>query len=473
MRRIVGSWILLALLAGGAAGQLVDFEARRAEAQKTLTAGLEGYVAWCQANNLFNERKKAFEFLLELDPAHAEARRQLGFTHLKDGTWKAPEKPKTFRDFDQKALAEAPQRWREASSGYVGALLALLQTKGLSSEQREPVAREVLRFEPDNETVHALLGDVRGESGWVLPETLAAKQQREALRAQIKAAFEGASAAAPAKLNERESRIPLALKAFTAPGVRIVGTAGEEELQLAAQAVQALQRLLQSVFHSQHALPKDTTVFLLADPKHKDAFLAHHPGVPPGEVARYAFMEGSGIQGTNDFAFWTGDSQRRIDGSVRLLLGYWLSGAFQISVDQGWAYEGFGLYLTRALVRTRMTWLAAPAAGANPQTDMALRQKLMEPDTNWMDEAFRLYEEQRAPALVELFKKNAGALTTEDVLLSYALATYLLEAHAAIVPPLLTRLGAGYVPASALQEALDLDLGAFERRFHRWLSERK
>jgi len=473
MRRIVGSLILLALLAGGAAAQLADFEARRAEAQKTLAAGLEGYAAWCQANNLFNERKKAFEALLELEPAHAEARRQLGFVRQKDGTWKAPEKPKTFRDFDQKALAEAPQRWKEASSAYVGAMLALLHAKGTSSEQRELAAREALRFEPDNEEVHTLLGDVRGEAGWVLPETLGAKQQRETLRAQIKAAFEGLPAAAPATLLERESQIPLTLKAFAAPGLRVVGTAGEEELQLAMQAVQALQRLLQSVFHSPHTLPKDTTVFLLTDPKQKDPFLAHHPGVPAGEVARYAFLEGSGIQGTNDFAFWTGDAQRRIDGVVRLLLGYWLSGAFQLSVDQGWAYEGFGLYLTRALVRTRMTWLAAPAAGANPQADMALRQKLMEPDTNWMDEAFRLYEEKRAPPLVELFKKNAGALTTEEVLLSYALATYLLEAHAAVVPPLLTRIGAGYAPASALQEALDLDLGALERRFHRWLSERK
>jgi hypothetical protein len=257
-----------------------------------------------------------------------------------------------------------------------------------------------------------------------------------------------------------------------APGLRVVGTAGEEERVLAAQAVLALERFLQEVFASRYALPPDTTVFLLSDPAHLPAFLEHHPAIPPAARAEYEKLEGGGIAGTSDFAFWTGDTQRRIDGTVRLVLGYWLSGAFEISVSDGWVYEGFGLFLTRSLVRTRMTWLALPASVTDPKQDMALRQKLLDPATNWMDESLRLVLEKRQPPLAELFKKSAIELTTEDVLTSYTLATYLLEARPEVVARLLSRLGTGYSPAQGLQEALGMDLATFERHLARWLAER-
>jgi hypothetical protein len=480
MRRIAASVVVLALLGhfgAGAAGaaaaaQLADFDARCAQAQAALEKELESYIAWCQSNSLFNERRKAYELLLELAPEHAEARKTLGHVRAKDGTWKAPEKPKAFRDFDKKALAEAPARWKGHTQTYVDAMLALLEEQGLADDQRERAAAAVLHYDPDNERVHTLLGEVRGEKGWVLPETVAAKAQREVLRAHVKTALEGAPVAESVALTEREKKIPLPLVAVAVPGVRVVGTTQLEELRLAAQAVVGLQSFLQAVFASKHALPKDLTVFLLAAPEHKQPFIASHPLIRPEQRAYYEKLEGGGVQGTSDFAFWTGDMQRRIDGVVRLLLGYWLSGAFEITVDQGWAYEGFGLFLTRALVRTRMTWLAQPSRVLDPKQDVQLRQKLMDPETNWMDEALRMLEEKRQTPLVELFKKDASGLSTEDVLYSYTLATYLLEARPADVPGLLGRVGKGYAPATALQETLALDLAAFERHLARWLKER-
>src|SRR6185436_406428 len=113
-------------LAGSARSQATDFDARRAAAHAALVKSLEDYVAWCKGKSLFNERKKACELLVELEPEHAEARKTLGHVKAKDGTWKAPEKPKAFRDFDTKALEEASGRWREATAGYVTAMVGLL-----------------------------------------------------------------------------------------------------------------------------------------------------------------------------------------------------------------------------------------------------------------------------------------------------------------------------------------------------------
>jgi hypothetical protein len=473
MMRIAGSLALVAVLAAGA-GQGVDFEARRAEAQSVLVKDLETYVDWCHSKRLYDAKQKGLVLLLELQPDHAEARKTLGHVRDKQGGWKLPPEPKTFRDFDKKALAEEePARWRAAKAGYLEVLRALVEEPAFTPEQRDEAARAVLRFEPDDERVHRALGEVRGEKGWVLPETLRAKEKREALRAEVRNALQRAEGQAlPAPLVARERAFPLAFKAVAAPGLRVVGTVSEDELVLAAQAVLAVQHFAQSMLGSKYALPRELTVFLLADRAELPVFLEHHAAIPAEERALYLALESSGIARTVDFASWTSDTQRRIDGVVRLVLGFWISGAYQVTVQHGWAYEGFGLYLTRALVRTRLTWMAQPSSALDVKADMALRDKLIDPATNWMDESLRLLKEKRLPAFAELAKKDAGKLTTEDVLTAYTLATYLMEVRPEAVPVLLAGVGAGKSPVQHLQEALGQDLAAFQRHLERWLAER-
>jgi hypothetical protein len=476
MNRFEGSAALAMLLVAGALGrthaQASDFDARQAAARAALVKGLEGYAEWCQGKSLFQARQKACELLLVLEPEHAEAHKALGHTRAKDGTWKVPEKPKAPRDFDRQALAEAPEHWREATAGYLTAMVGLLEAGTLSAEQKQAAARAAFLVDPENERVHVLLGEVKTDKGWVLPETARAKERRQEMLEAVRKAFEQAPAVEAAELSAREQAIPLKLVAFAAPGLRVVGTTGEEELRRAAQAVLALEVFVQTVFESTYALPKDLTVFLFSDPSQRAAFVASHPAIPAAERGQYEKLEGGGIQGTNDFAFWTGDTQRRIDGIVRLVLGFWLSGAFEIGVRQGWAYEGFGLFLTRSLVRSRLTWLAQASTVVSGTADMALRQKLLEPETNWPDEALRMLLEKRTPPLAELFKKDASALTTEDVLYSYILATYLLEAHPEVIAKMLKRLGTGYPGISAFREALEMDAATFELHLERWLKER-
>jgi len=463
--------VLVALTWLGAAGARQEFDGRVQAARTALVKDLEGYAAWCQSKDLFLEKQKAWEFVLTLDPEHAEARKGLGFTRAKDGTWKAAAKPKVPKNFDKGDLAEAPARLRAATAGYVGAMVALLEGGGLTPQQEERAAAEALRYDPDNAAVHRKLGDVRGEKGWVLPETARAKARREELRGFVKQALEAGPVPAPVALLEREKKIPLAMKAVATPGLRVVGTVPEEELLHAAQAVQGIERLLQLACNTDHRLPNGATVFLLADPAEKAALIDNHPAITPEQRAWYLPLEGAGIQGTADFAFWTGDESRKIDGVVRLVLGYLMSGAYEITVAQGWAYEGFGLVLTRSLVRTRMTWLAQPSAVLDAKADFALRQRLIEPETNWMDEAHQLLSSAQPPKVAELLKKSANQLTTEDVLLTYALATYLLEAQAEDVGQVLSRAGTG-AGAMAVQQAVDMDLDAFELHLRRWLSER-
>src|ERR1051325_1408698 len=126
MRRFTGGVALLLLLAGRAAAQLPDFDARRAAARSELVKSLDAHASWCESKQLFQERKKVLELVLELDPANADALKGLAYVRDKDGAWKPPATPRTVKDFDRKALEEAPARLKAASAGYVTTMVALL-----------------------------------------------------------------------------------------------------------------------------------------------------------------------------------------------------------------------------------------------------------------------------------------------------------------------------------------------------------
>jgi hypothetical protein len=473
MKRLAGTLLLAVLLAGGAAGQGGEFERVRAQAQSELARALEAHVEWCTGKTLFQARERALLLLLELEPDHAEARKLLGFTREKDGTWKPPAKPRPPKDFDKKLLGEADTRLAAAHGPYVERLWALLEAGALSAAERELAVADVLRFEPDHEHVHALLGEVHDGERWVLPETLTARARREVLRELVKSAFADVLPAEEVPLSARERAFGQKWKAVAVGPVRVVGSVPLDELRLCAQALQALERFAQGVFQVEHELPADLTVFLLADPAQKTSFIEKHPLIPSEARAYHLALEGGGVQGSADFAFWTGDAQRRIDGIVRLVLGYWLSGAFELRTDHGWVYEGFGLFLTRSLVRSRLTWLAQPSKTLPAAEDMALRQRLLDPESNWMEEAHKVLTGGAPPRLVELVKKGASELTTEEVLLANALVTYLLEAHPGEVARMLARVGTGFSQLEALGDATGRTPAELERHLLRWMEERK
>ena len=119
-----------------------------------------------------------------------------------------------------------------------------------------------------------------------------------------------------------------------------------------------------------------------------------------------------------------------------------------------------------------MTWMAQPSLVLAPQQELALRQRLIAADANWMDEAHQMLLQHRQPSLTGLFKKGASQLTTEDVVYAHALATYLLEARPEVLAGLCARIGRGLPSETAFKQALEMDLAAFEAHLHRWLSER-
>ena len=212
---------------------------------------------------------------------------------------------------------------------------------------------------------------------------------------------------------------------------------------------------------------------MLARPGEKQLFLEKHPKSEGAYREFLETLEGSGIQGSHDMAHWGEAEAMRLDELVRLALGWLLYDAFKITADVAWVHEGVGLYMTRELVGTRLTWFVKPSEYLKPREEQALRARLLKPGTNWMDEAQRMLAREHSPKLAFVMGKRVDNMTPEDMLYAYVMAAYLLEGRPAEAPALLAKIGAGTPSAVAVQEVLGIDVRQLDERVRRWLGERR
>lgn len=259
---------------------------------------------------------------------------------------------------------------------------------------------------------------------------------------------------------------------YTSPVGRSLGTGSTAEIEKLNQAMWVTYEYFNSTFSSKAKLPKNLTVFTLASPADGMAFVDAHPDVDDEYREFLRTLEGSGIRGTGDFAQWSSDEQRRLDGLVRQALAWLFASGFEIFPKHGWAFEGFGLYLTRELVGTRLTWFAGPSTNMPAAQEQALRRRLLDPTCNWMNEAYEVVKRPQRPQLNLLLEKDVSEMSPEDLLYSYVLAAYLVEAESVKLPTILTKMGQGTKSATAIEAELGINVLELDRRLRRWLSER-
>ena len=80
---------------------------------------------------------------------------------------------------------------------------------------------------------------------------------------------------------------------------------------------------------------------------------------------------------------------------------------------------------------------------------------------------------QNPVELATVLGRDLSTMGVEDVLVSYALAAFLVEGRPEATPVLLKAVGQNVPPADAIQSALGLTVPELQERLVRWLSERK
>ena len=144
--------------------------------------------------------------------------------------------------------------------------------------------------------------------------------------------------------------------------------------------------------------------------------------------------------------------------------------AYGVDGTHGWAWEGVGMYLVYHLVGTRMTYFIDRTDYAR-RNQFTLWPRMQDPRTNWLQEAHGLLKAGRAPRLEFLIGRSVDTMRDEDVLVSYALAAYLLEGRPGDLPVILRRIGAGEHPVQVLEKVMGLPVQRIQERFVRWLDE--
>jgi hypothetical protein len=158
---------------------------------------------------------------------------------------------------------------------------------------------------------------------------------------------------------------------------------------------------------------------------------------------------------------------------VRHTLGVLFLLDLDVGLDVAWAWEGIGLYVTRALVGTRLTWYGSGQSTGAAETKELLG-RLLKADVNWMNEAYQMLAAGQAPPLRQLLARGIDAVGVRDVLLAYAFAAYLIEGQAGEVRAILLPVGKERVAsASAVEAALGRSPEELDGRLARWLNERR
>lgn len=437
---------------------------------------LAEHAAWCQEQQLFGARHAALRAVLEVDPDHAEARRELGYRRAKDGTWTPPRSPRTPKDRNDAAQAEAAVRLGELGLPLRETLLGLLERheSDLDAAKRRAAIQRVLVLMPDDGVLRTHVGESFDRGAWVLDETVRARRTRLALRARIRELSADPGTRATKTLpTERELALGAFKEAWETRELRVLTTDDARHAQRVATALTVARPLIEALFVTEARFHEDATVFLLPTPEAGRAFLARHPALDDAQRAAYGALEGSGIEGTGDIAAWADLASRRMDSAVRLGLAWLFYDAHEVWLKHGMLFEGLGLYLTRELIGTRLTWFVQPSQYERSAEDLALRAHLLASGTNWMNGAHALLAQPTSPKLPFLVGKETGEMTVEDMLVAYVAAAYLLEGWPAELPGLLHDIGKGGSPHDVFEAHLGYTIQELDVRMRRWLGERR
>ncbi len=456
------------------------FEAAYTELCARAVSDLEAYAEWCGSVRLAADRERALNAILHFSPQHEGARRGLKHVKQRDGSWAPPPKKSEVKNNNKNLEPEGVERRRKIGTALLEGGLELARTSESDDvaqrrRWRAQVVADVLVIDTDHEAARVAGGEARREQEWVLAETVAAKAQRAALKSRVE--HHVAAVPSPQATEIRPHETALGIQwahAVATPRLRVLTDGAKAEAERAAVMCTAALEWFSELAAISSDLTPDYTIYLLVNSASRDAFVGAWPGWSDSERARVKTWAGCGVPGDIHQARWDADEAHRLDGAVRHTLGLLMLRELQFDHSRcAWAWEGFGLYLTRELVGTRYTWYSsAPASGDTETKDLLGR--LMLSDVNWVNEYYQRAKRNRAPTLAKLAATRIDAFGVDDILASYAVAAYVLEGRPGALPELLGSLGASSDGgAAALARLFDDELPLGDQRILRWLSERK
>jgi hypothetical protein len=454
------------------AARVQTFEEAHAAARTALVGRLLALAQWCHDSELFEERDHAWRAVLGIDVDNPEARKGLRYARNVDGSWKEPA-PRPAKNRNPAALEKLPAKRAEAISPFRDEMLGQVEKEKVPPETRKAVFAEILAVDPDDEPVHKLMGEARLGDQWVLLESATGKARRAALKAAIDAAKTAPSRVTPATPTDEEKALSEAWKCGSGlDNIRVLSTGDASQCDKLSNACGYTAAAFETALGTVPKFADGFCIYVVAGAPEKEAFIKKIPGLDDAQRGVLKRTIGGGIPGTWKIVLFEPDPARMLDCGVRHTLAHLLFNSFKITTSHAWVFEGLGLYLTREICGTRLTWFCS-GKGVAGEGKNSPRGKLMVASSNWMNEALQSLTKDPAPDLAKVLETDLPAMGVDDMLISYALAAYLVEGRPEAVSAVLQGVGAGTKSPEVLQTALGLSMPELQARLIQWLKERK
>lgn len=477
MKRSIPTLLLtLAILAGlAASASAQELIATRDAAVKQLVTDLESLADWCHESKLFKSRDLCYETVLEVAPNDETARARLGYTRRGDdwqrGRYHEP------GNYDEELEAQFTPKFRELLDRFTSTLLDALEA---ADPKKEPQARhrciaEVIAVDPDNLRARRLGGEDRLNGRWVLLETARALKRRDELRDLAKETLDSIPDPKPDTPTGDEQNLGIPFKA-TLVGQRWRGlaTTSESELRRAVRTLDAVAPFWGAVFHTGTATgSRGKTFYLLSNQQQAETALKKHPAYDDARRKRDLALKASWVPGQHVFFQWNDSPQLRLDGATRNAIGIHVMKSFGMTTQQGWAWEGVGLYLDYLLTGSRRTIFVS--SGVYTTTENAkkldIERRMKSPGADWMALAREMLDAGVEPDLRTMMLRDVNEMNAEDLIYSHAFVSYLIEGCPDKATHFFVMQGSDRSVADTVRIVFDLAYPDFEKRFERWLRE--
>jgi hypothetical protein len=430
-----------------------------------LQTDLEDHAAWCGKNGLREARHVACKTLLLLDPEHKTARKQLKFKwNKKQLRWVQQKNYKRPLDPEGPRSTAGTERMEALTTRFVDAIFA----KGKLTARDRTVAMAIA---PESERVREANGEIRHGDDWLLIETPQSRKRMKLigrLRAKL---LKDAMPPTEGLVTDEDKQFGIPFpRAWVGSAWRALGDVPDSELKKLLLLCDKTHPMLTGVYGIKATAPRGFSLYVLKG--QAETALAKHAAFSDEDRKYSLGIDGIWVPGAFSFVTWSKSPTWRTDVVVRSVFGLHLRHRFGVTAKRGWAFEGFGMWLTYQLAGTRLSMTEKRGTYAKSEKTREAQDRGLDfSKVNWNRLAAKLYDREKRPDLSILIGKELHALTAEDSLVAYALAEYLSTAFPSQTGAFLKAYGHGASMDAALRAHLDMNFPTLEKRFERWLRE--
>jgi len=460
--------------------QASEFVRLKGVAAKDQLAGLEELVEFCHSNKAYQERDKAYAAILVLDPEHEEARKWLRYKKdRRTGKWvqRGYREPKASKD--EEIIEQAREKRLDIDAVYVDTVMDLVEEfeEALGPQKTKAEYAELMELAPDNERVREANGylpiEIGGERVWKKKVVVEALKARDEINEQLDGYREEVPEYEEAEISDVEDALDIDWEvALRTDRFRVLGVASTSEVEDMLGFLHAQWDLLPDLMVEKPRLPRDFTFYTLDGESAKEAFIDNHPGLEGQDPDEIASLASTWLATGDGVTAWASEDISRIDVACKQLTNYYMQRSFGVGSDHGWILEGFSMYVNMQVCETRLSYLVVKTEYVDKRERDAA-DRFQDADADWIDLAAEILADAPPTRLVDTLGKNPNDLSPTDYVLSYALASYLIEAHGRrTVQSVLRKIGVEKLGSTVvLEQELGMTLPELQEELRGWVEQ--